>query len=224
MTIWRIAFATFLAALLFCVSPPETNSLLKRSGRDLDVAIAGKGYFAFCEPGTEVYRYSRHGHFTIDASGYLGSTFGGKPFHLDPPINVPNDHTRIAINSDGTVQIQEAGDWLTIAQLQLVRFSKEPAFDNPLALQIANDDVGPPMPNYPLSAGLGSLQQGWIETRPNLTLQVACRIGIAILADYPCVSQKTRFQFRKTRERITIAFNGTDGRVGFKVRRMALAR
>jgi len=54
----------------------QDNGVVEFTGKPLDVAIAGKGYFAVGDPAAP--EFSRAGNFTIDSNGLL-STNGGKP-------------------------------------------------------------------------------------------------------------------------------------------------
>jgi flagellar basal-body rod protein FlgF len=107
------------------MSRMEANTVASRegatreTGRDLDVAIAGQGYFAVQWQGGEAY--TRAGSFVIDQDGAL--TVNGHPVLGDAgPIVLP-DFTRVAIGEDGTVSIQGPGEQelQVVDRLKLVR-------------------------------------------------------------------------------------------------------
>ncbi|MCW7536539.1 flagellar basal body rod protein FlgF [Aquabacterium sp. A7-Y] len=92
---------------------------LRQTGRELDVAITGPGYFAV--QWGEGEAYSRAGAFTLDAEGQL--TLGGRPVLGDGgPIVLP-PFSRVEIGSDGTLSIQPPGqaELQPVDKLKLVR-------------------------------------------------------------------------------------------------------
>ncbi len=83
---------------------------VRQTGRDLDVAVVGQGYFAVEWQNGEAY--TRAGNFTIDAQGAL--TVNGHPVLGDGgPIVLP-EHAALEIGSDGTISIRPPGE----AQMQ----------------------------------------------------------------------------------------------------------
>lgn len=72
---------------------------LKETDNNLDVAIAGKGFFQIQLPDGNV-GYSRSGSFKIDSTGALVNSDGYK---LIPEITIPEGTTQISIGTDGTV-------------------------------------------------------------------------------------------------------------------------
>jgi flagellar basal-body rod protein FlgF len=74
---------------------------IQETGRDLDVAIQGKGWIALETPdGKEAY--TRHGSFKISENGILQSHDGNNVVGESGPISIPPD-VKIAIAKDGTV-------------------------------------------------------------------------------------------------------------------------
>lgn len=74
---------------------------IQSTGRDLDVAIQGKGWFAVLrDDGSEAY--TRNGSFKVNENGQL-QTAGGLNVQGDGgPISIPPDST-ISIGKDGTI-------------------------------------------------------------------------------------------------------------------------
>jgi flagellar basal-body rod protein FlgF len=106
------------------VAADHSAGPVKVTGRPLDVAISGEGYFAVRTPQGE--RYTRAGNFQLGPSGDL-TTAEGYPV-LDSgrqPLTVPPDAQDVALSDDGTVTVngEEMG------ALRFVRFV------NPLALE-----------------------------------------------------------------------------------------
>lgn len=74
---------------------------IQPTGRDLDVAIQGRGWFAVLRPdGSEAY--TRNGSFKVDENGQLLTASGMNVQGDGGPISIPPDST-ISIAADGTV-------------------------------------------------------------------------------------------------------------------------
>jgi flagellar basal-body rod protein FlgF len=80
---------------------------LQATGRDLDVAIKGKGWIALQMPdGSEAY--TRNGALQMNENGLLTGTGGNAVAGDGGPISVPPDVT-VAIGGDGTISTIAAG-------------------------------------------------------------------------------------------------------------------
>lgn len=104
---------------------------LQQTGRDLDIAVEGKGYFAVQWQNGEAY--TRAGAVVADAEGTL--TVHGRPLLGDGgPIVLP-PYTRISIAQDGMVSIQPPGQEIMqpIDRLRLV---------NPLPADVTKNEAG----------------------------------------------------------------------------------
>ncbi len=89
---------------------------------DLDLAIAGKGFFEIeTELGT---RYTRNGTFQLNADGELVTSQGDKVLgEDDQPIVFPPGTGRITIARDGTTSTENG----QIGRLRVVRFENQQA-------------------------------------------------------------------------------------------------
>jgi len=99
---------------------------LVQTGRDLDTAITGEGFFAVQgSDGKEAY--SRSGDFTLDSVGTLRDGAGRAVLGDGGPIVVP-PHDNLFIGSDGTITIQPEGQGpealVELARLKLVKPDK----------------------------------------------------------------------------------------------------
>jgi flagellar basal-body rod protein FlgF len=99
----------------------STGALLT-TGRDLDVAVQGKGFIAVQAPnGTEAY--TRAGDLRVDANGLLTNGAGHIVLGADGPITVPQ-YSSLTIGGDGTVSVvplgQTAATLTTIGRIKLV--------------------------------------------------------------------------------------------------------
>ena len=135
---------------------------LQQTGNNLDLAIKGQGFFQIQLPdGTT--GYTRDGAFQVDANGALVNNAG---YPVQPGITVPANALAVTIGADGTVSASIPGQVApqTLGQLQLA------AFVNPAGLDARGGNLfsetaasGTPNAGAPSSAGLGSLQQGFVE-------------------------------------------------------------
>ncbi|MGM0532930.1 MAG: flagellar basal-body rod protein FlgG [Campylobacterota bacterium] len=134
----------------------------KETGNNLDVAIAGQGFFQIETPNGEV-AYSRNGSFKVDQNGTVVNSDG---YPLIPEIVVPEDTTDLSIGSDGTVSVMQAGqqDANEIGQIQLVNFV------NPAGLHGKGDNLysqtpasGDAIIALPGEDGTGQTKQGFVE-------------------------------------------------------------
>ena len=93
-----------------------TGGTIRETGRSLDVALEGDGFFAVQTPaGT---RYTRAGNFTLDAGGQLVTHDGSLVVGERGAITVPPGG-EISIGDDGTIS---AGGQI-IDKLKIVRFN-----------------------------------------------------------------------------------------------------
>ncbi len=135
---------------------------LQQTGGSLDVAIKGQGFFQIQMPdGTT--GYTRDGAFQVDANGALVNSAG---YAVQPGITVPPNALQVTVGADGTVNATVSGQVApqALGQLQLV------SFINPAGLESRGGNLfaetaasGAPNAGAPNSAGLGALQQGFVE-------------------------------------------------------------
>jgi flagellar basal-body rod protein FlgF len=105
---------------LHAASVSSRQGALRQTGRDLDVAVVGEGYFTVRDnAGGEAY--TRAGNFSLDAEG--GLLLNGRQVLGDGGEIVLPPHVRLAIGQDGTVSVQPPGqtDLQAVDRLKLVR-------------------------------------------------------------------------------------------------------
>jgi flagellar basal-body rod protein FlgF len=78
-----------------------TPGSLQQTGRELDVAIQGKGWFAV-QPASGSEAYTRHGSLKVSENGQLLTQRGDAVLGDGGPISIPPD-TRVSIAKDGTI-------------------------------------------------------------------------------------------------------------------------
>ena len=141
---------------------------LENTGRSLDVAITGEGYFkvqTFDGVGSGE-AYTRAGNFTTNMEGNLVLGTADGPL-LDPPLNLPQgtDLTSLTIQGEGTITANVDGVDQEIGQIQLFKFP------NPFGLRMEGGNLlteteasGSPISGMPGDAGFGLLLQRSLES------------------------------------------------------------
>ena len=140
-----------------------TQGNLQQSSNPLDLAIRGNGFFQIQLPdGTS--GYTRDGSFQVDAQGQLVTNAG---YAVQPGITIPANAQSVTIAADGTVSVTLPGQAQAqqVGQLQLASFVN-PAGLEPKGMNLFAETAASGTPNAgaPGANGLGSLQQGYVET------------------------------------------------------------
>ncbi len=136
---------------------------LNKTENSLDLAINGNGFFQVTQPdGTTAY--SRDGSFHVDANGQLVTSDG---YAVSPSITIPANTLSITIGQDGTVSVTQQGNSspVQVGSLQLA------SFVNPAGLESKGSNLyvetaasGSASVNTPGTNGLGTINQGYLET------------------------------------------------------------
>lgn len=141
----------------------DTQGSFEQTGRPLDVAIDGDGYFQVELPDGNL-AYTRDGNLQLSPDGDLMSSSG---YRLMPPISLPSEITQVVISRDGSVSTSDAasGDLVEIGRLELVKFP------NPTGLLargqnllLETESSGPPLSGMPEEEGFGRLVASTLET------------------------------------------------------------
>ncbi len=126
----QLLFREFLAgsgsereAVSFVRDPAQLRDLsvgpMSDTGAALDLAIDGPGYFVVDTPqGT---RYTRDGHFKLDAQGQVTTAAGDPVLAGGGPIVFPIDAKDIQIASDGTISTEQG----ELGRIDIVTFDNE---------------------------------------------------------------------------------------------------
>ncbi|PCM46072.1 flagellar basal-body rod protein FlgG [Marinobacter sp. ANT_B65] len=140
-----------------------TQGNLQITEQPLDLAVDGRGFLQIELPDGQT-AYTRDGQFQLNADGDVVTPEG---YALQPNINVPENATTVTIGKDGTVTAitdDEAAP-INLGQITLV------SFINPQGLQAIGNNLfketnssGDPAEGEPGLAGLGSLEQGMVES------------------------------------------------------------
>jgi len=116
----------------------DRQGALRQTGRELDVAISGNGYFAVQGPTGEAY--TRAGAITLDADGSM-TVNGMQLLGEGGPITLP-PHRKVEIGQDGTVSVLGAGadaQMQVIDKLKVVRAEASELTKNEAGLLVARD-------------------------------------------------------------------------------------
>ena len=137
----------------------------QQTGRELDVAIEGRGFFKVLDPSGDTV-YTRAGSFSKNADGSLvmGSAATGRL--LDPSIDIPTDATNISISAQGVVTVRQQGTttMTQVGNIELVTFiNREGLLKLGENLYAETDASGPPTTGVPGEEGVGVLRQGVLE-------------------------------------------------------------
>ena len=140
-----------------------TQGNLQQSANNLDVAVLGNGFFEIQMPdGTT--GYTRDGSFQVSSTGQLVTNTG---YTVQPGITIPVTAQSVTIGNDGTVTVTLPGQATPqpIGQLQVASFINasglEPKGGN---LYSETGASGTPTVGVPGLNGLGTVQQGFVET------------------------------------------------------------
>lgn len=129
---------------------------------ELDMAIEGDGFFQVVQPNGEI-AYTRAGAFKLDSEGRIVTSDG---FSMEPEISVPTDTVAIAVGTDGTISVLQAGETepVEVGTIQLARFV------NPSGLMSLGRNLylptlasGDAITGIGGEEGFGTLAQGYLE-------------------------------------------------------------
>ena len=144
------------------VSVILSQGSLSQTNGDLDIAIEGKGYLEVVLPSGES-AYTRDGGLKRSADGLIVTSEG---YEVAPGITIPNDAISIAINADGEVYANFAGqvDPQLLGQFNMVGFTNEKGLEAIGSnMYLESPASGAPTVSTPGIDGLGTLRQGYLE-------------------------------------------------------------
>lgn len=165
---------------------------LQRTGRMLDLAIDGDGFFVGRRHDKLVY--SRCGALVQNAERQLCLVVSTEPIPLDPPVTIPPDAREVQITGRGVVQVvrEDGADPTTVGQISLARFPS-PARLRPSGgtLLQASERSGVAEIGTPTEGGCGILQQGFLErsnVEPDAELE-SIEKWQSVLKSFPTISR-----------------------------------
>lgn len=140
-----------------------TQGSMQVTEKGLDMAVQGRGMFQILQPDGTI-AYTRDGQFQVNSDGQV-VTANGHP--LEPAITIPENVSTVTIGSDGIVSGVVAGetDAQQLGQIDLADFV------NPQGLKAIGNNLfreteasGDPVVGTPGLTGMGSVNQGMLET------------------------------------------------------------
>lgn len=140
----------------------DLQGTIEQTGRPLDLAIEGDGFFQIELPDGSL-AYTRDGSFSISDQGTL-ITHGG--YTVVPGVSIPSDATEMTISRTGIVSVRTVGADSTteVGRIELARFTNTPGLkslgENLMAQTEASGD---PLTGFPQEAGFGRVLQGSLE-------------------------------------------------------------
>lgn len=143
----------------------DTQGSLQTTGRTLDLAIQGDGYFTV-QDSSGNNNYTRAGNFYLDNSGNLVTATGAQVLNsAGTAINIPVGSTNLAISPSGQITYTDpTGAAAGPIQLGFAMFA------NPGGLTKVGDNLYQPSNNSgaaqtatPGSKGAGTVQSGFLE-------------------------------------------------------------
>ncbi len=138
------------------------------TGRWLDVAIDGPGYFVLDDPASrsdDALAYCRDGRLFINPHNELVYGHPDGP-RLEPIVVFPDDYRDLRITRAGRIDVLSTGDhgWVPVGQLHLARFANDTALQRRDTGRLtATAESGPPRVAEPGHLGLGTLKQKHLE-------------------------------------------------------------
>jgi flagellar basal-body rod protein FlgG len=137
--------------------------LMTQTDRPLDLVIEGRGFLQIEQPNGDI-AYTRAGTLEVNPDGEITTPDG---YHLVPRITIPEGSLEITINADGQVFARLPGQIASqnLGQIELATFPNagglRPVGRN---LFVESAASGRPILAYPGQNGLGTLQQGYLES------------------------------------------------------------
>lgn len=154
---------------------------LETTNAPFDVAIHGKGYFAIQTANGE--RYTRDGHFSLDAAGQIVTSSGDAVQGDGGAITITPDDGEIHIAPDGTI----SGKSGQIGHIRVVDFA------NPRALEKEGANLYAAGGQSPTTADGFKLQSGMLETS-NVEPVVEISHMIEVMRAYQATATLTQTQ------------------------------
>ncbi|AEG59534.1 flagellar hook-basal body protein [Desulforamulus ruminis DSM 2154] len=148
---------------LVSIQRVDTQGILNPTGRSLDIAIDGTGYFKVISPDDDREYYTRDGNFYINNEGIIINSLG---YALEPEMTLPEDYTSFSIDEKGLITAQlNDGTEEEIGTIELYSF---PAPNALLAegnnLFSETEASGEAVSGEAGEEGFGLIKQGYLES------------------------------------------------------------
>jgi flagellar basal-body rod protein FlgG len=140
-----------------------SQGTMQQTGNTWDIGIQGEGFLEVVDANGN-HLYTRDGQLHVDSDGYLATADGSR---LSQDIQIPPDASNITINQNGQIYGQVGG---STSQTLLGTFELS-TFPSPEGLQsvgsnnyVPTQASGDPSIGKPNDSGVGSIQQGSLES------------------------------------------------------------
>ncbi|AOL34066.1 flagellar basal body rod protein FlgG [Geobacillus thermoleovorans] len=159
-----------LGSQLAAIDTVHTQGSLQTTGRVLDLAISGDGFFVVGDASGNNRMYTRAGNFYLDSQGYIVNADGQYLLGTDSTgkitsLKIPSNAKSLSIGADGTVNIIDAsGNLQLIGTIQLAKFANNDGLEkagNNLFRETTNS--GAPTTGAPGANGTGTIVSGALE-------------------------------------------------------------
>ena len=133
---------------------------LEPTGRPLDLALEGSGFFQVQLPDGGI-AYTRDGSFGLSDEGVI-VTHGG--YTVIPGVSIPIDAQEVGISRTGVISVRVGDASVEVGRLELARFTNAPGLEaqgENLFRETAAS--GSPIVGFPQDDGFGRLVQGALE-------------------------------------------------------------
>lgn len=137
----------------------KSGSIIE-TGRSLDLAVQGEGFFKVVTTGGEEF-YTRDGSFSLNPDGSLVTSSG---YNLEGIQFTPGSD-KLIVSPDGTVKVEESGNVTEAGQIQLYKITGAAGLtavgENLFSF---DESAGEAVSGSPGSEGFGTVRQGYLET------------------------------------------------------------
>ena len=130
------------------VSRDLSGGRFEHTGSPFDIAINGNGYFAVQTPAGE--RYTRNGHFALNADGIIVTEQGDPLLGDGGPITVTIDDGDVSFGPDGTI----SGKQGQMGKLRIVQFANERGLTKQGASLYSTSQTPTPATDVTLAQGM----------------------------------------------------------------------
>ena len=144
------------------ITREHTQGSLKSTGRDLDLAIEGNGFFSVQKGNGEIF-YTRDGSFSLDKDGRIVTSSG---YPMIPEITVPQNAQAIQIALDGRVsaKVGNGAEVQEIGQIQVTTFANPSGLNSDGGnLFGVSSSSGTPNVGNPGDEGYGRIHSQYLE-------------------------------------------------------------
>lgn len=170
------------------VTSDFSQGKLDRTNAPFDFAVNGKGYFAVQTADGE--RYTRNGHFSLDAHGTLVTADGNQVLGEGGPITITPDDGDVHVSEDGTV----SGIHGQLGKLRLVDFADDQKLVKEGSSLYSTDQSSTPVTDR-------HIEQGTIEVS-NVEPVVEISHMLQVMRAYQATANLTQAQEDLMRETI----------------------